>query len=324
MLALKAHLQSVEEKKREKRVVRRVFRSAKKNEKKFFSRTFFFRSPDELDNDSLLLSLHLKSIGDQHTLFLKKIFASRRQKKRKNLRFQIFRTTRKQKILYARKKSSSDGRFVIDYHRDFDEHDVVSENKKKFQNSFCFAFFHRISMFLFSRFKSEDSSNYKQQHSSRSISPSGTNRRRSGSAGSFFKNQRKQTFLLRFFTEHSQTEFCSKHHRYSSNFLRYHRTRCRCFSETQQFTGNRIFRRSAIEHRSVYKSKHENEKIFLQKPFFFFSLRTIIAALQCNILIRKDDLVRNLDYVANVLESVHQDETRFLINRSKPPTFTQL
>ena len=43
---------------------------------------------------------------------------------------------------------------------------------------------------------------------------------------------------------------------------------------------------------------------------FLFRLRTIIAALHCNILIRKDDLVRNLDYVANVLEAVHQDETR--------------
>ncbi|CAF5141708.1 unnamed protein product, partial [Rotaria magnacalcarata] len=38
-------------------------------------------------------------------------------------------------------------------------------------------------------------------------------------------------------------------------------------------------------------------------------LRTIIAALQCNIIVRKEDLVRNLDYVANVLETVHQDET---------------
>lgn len=39
-------------------------------------------------------------------------------------------------------------------------------------------------------------------------------------------------------------------------------------------------------------------------------LRTIIAALHCNILVRKEDLVRNLDYVANVLEAAHQDETR--------------
>ncbi|CAF1036943.1 unnamed protein product [Rotaria sordida] len=39
-------------------------------------------------------------------------------------------------------------------------------------------------------------------------------------------------------------------------------------------------------------------------------LRTIIAALHCNILIRKADLVRNLDYVANVLDAVHEDETR--------------
>lgn len=44
--------------------------------------------------------------------------------------------------------------------------------------------------------------------------------------------------------------------------------------------------------------------------FFLSRLRTIIAALHCNILIRKEDLVRNLDYVANVLEAVHQDETR--------------
>ena len=43
---------------------------------------------------------------------------------------------------------------------------------------------------------------------------------------------------------------------------------------------------------------------------FDISVRTIIAALHCNILIRKEDLVRNLDYVANVLEAVHQDETR--------------
>ncbi|CAF1425751.1 unnamed protein product [Adineta steineri] len=42
-------------------------------------------------------------------------------------------------------------------------------------------------------------------------------------------------------------------------------------------------------------------------------LRTIIAALHCNILIRKDDLVRNLDYAANVLEAVHQDETKRLM-----------
>ncbi|CAF3698588.1 unnamed protein product [Rotaria sp. Silwood1] len=42
-------------------------------------------------------------------------------------------------------------------------------------------------------------------------------------------------------------------------------------------------------------------------------LRTIIAALHCNILVRKEDLVRNLDYVANVLEAVHQDETRRLM-----------
>jgi len=42
-------------------------------------------------------------------------------------------------------------------------------------------------------------------------------------------------------------------------------------------------------------------------------LRTIIAALHCNILIRKDDLIRNLDYVANVLEAVQQDETRRLM-----------
>ncbi|CAF2048768.1 unnamed protein product [Rotaria magnacalcarata] len=42
-------------------------------------------------------------------------------------------------------------------------------------------------------------------------------------------------------------------------------------------------------------------------------LRTIIAALQCNIIVRKEDLVRNLDYVANVLETVHQDETRRLM-----------
>jgi hypothetical protein len=26
--------------------------------------------------------------------------------------------------------------------------------------------------------------------------------------------------------------------------------------------------------------------------------------------VRKEDLVRNLDYIANVLEAVHQDETR--------------
>ncbi|CAF5067547.1 unnamed protein product [Rotaria magnacalcarata] len=39
-------------------------------------------------------------------------------------------------------------------------------------------------------------------------------------------------------------------------------------------------------------------------------LRTIIAALHCNILIRKADLVRNLEYVAHVLEAVQQDETR--------------
>lgn len=39
-------------------------------------------------------------------------------------------------------------------------------------------------------------------------------------------------------------------------------------------------------------------------------LRTIIAALHCNIIVRKEDLIRNLDYVANVLECVHQDETR--------------
>ncbi|CAF4925944.1 unnamed protein product [Rotaria socialis] len=39
-------------------------------------------------------------------------------------------------------------------------------------------------------------------------------------------------------------------------------------------------------------------------------LRTIIAALHCNILIRKLDLVRNLEYIANVLEAVQQDETR--------------
>ncbi|CAF4129576.1 unnamed protein product, partial [Rotaria sp. Silwood2] len=42
-------------------------------------------------------------------------------------------------------------------------------------------------------------------------------------------------------------------------------------------------------------------------------LRTIIAALHCNILIRKADLVRNLDYVANVLDATHQDETRRLM-----------
>ncbi|UJR26378.1 hypothetical protein I4U23_007710 [Adineta vaga] len=42
-------------------------------------------------------------------------------------------------------------------------------------------------------------------------------------------------------------------------------------------------------------------------------LRTIIAALHCNILIRKDDLVRNLDYAANVLEGVYQDETKRLM-----------
>ncbi|CAF1335156.1 unnamed protein product [Adineta ricciae] len=42
-------------------------------------------------------------------------------------------------------------------------------------------------------------------------------------------------------------------------------------------------------------------------------LRTIIAALHCNILIRKDDLVRNLDYAANVLEAVYQDETKRLM-----------
>ena len=42
----------------------------------------------------------------------------------------------------------------------------------------------------------------------------------------------------------------------------------------------------------------------------FSRLRTIIAALHCNILIRKDDLIRNLDYVANVIETVQQDETR--------------
>lgn len=48
----------------------------------------------------------------------------------------------------------------------------------------------------------------------------------------------------------------------------------------------------------------ENTRLML------FRLRTIIAALHCNILIRKDDLVRNLDYVASVLESVQQDETR--------------
>ncbi|CAF3344779.1 unnamed protein product [Rotaria sp. Silwood1] len=42
-------------------------------------------------------------------------------------------------------------------------------------------------------------------------------------------------------------------------------------------------------------------------------LRTIIAALHCNILIRKADLVRNLDYAANVLDAAHQDETRRLM-----------
>ncbi|CAF1477099.1 unnamed protein product, partial [Adineta steineri] len=42
-------------------------------------------------------------------------------------------------------------------------------------------------------------------------------------------------------------------------------------------------------------------------------LRTIIAALHCNILVRKEDLVRNLDYIANILEAVHQDETRRLM-----------
>ncbi|CAF0928461.1 unnamed protein product [Rotaria sordida] len=42
-------------------------------------------------------------------------------------------------------------------------------------------------------------------------------------------------------------------------------------------------------------------------------LRTIIAAFHCNILVRKEDLVKNLDYVANVLEAVHQDETRRLM-----------
>jgi hypothetical protein len=31
-------------------------------------------------------------------------------------------------------------------------------------------------------------------------------------------------------------------------------------------------------------------------------------------LVRKEDLVRNLDYVANVLEAVHQDETRQVIS----------
>ncbi|CAF4659609.1 unnamed protein product [Rotaria socialis] len=42
-------------------------------------------------------------------------------------------------------------------------------------------------------------------------------------------------------------------------------------------------------------------------------LRTIIAALHCNIIVRKEDLVRNLDYAANVLEAVHQDEARRLM-----------
>jgi len=49
--------------------------------------------------------------------------------------------------------------------------------------------------------------------------------------------------------------------------------------------------------------------------FFSSRLRTIIAALHCNILVRKDDLVRNLDYAANVLEAAHQDETRYVLSR---------
>ncbi|CAF0802728.1 unnamed protein product [Didymodactylos carnosus] len=42
-------------------------------------------------------------------------------------------------------------------------------------------------------------------------------------------------------------------------------------------------------------------------------IRTIIAALQHNVLVRKEDLMRNLDYVARVLESAHLDETRRLM-----------
>ncbi|CAF0835025.1 unnamed protein product [Adineta ricciae] len=42
-------------------------------------------------------------------------------------------------------------------------------------------------------------------------------------------------------------------------------------------------------------------------------LRTIIAALHCNIGMCREDLLRNLDYVANILEAVHQDETRRLM-----------
>ncbi|CAF4596028.1 unnamed protein product, partial [Rotaria sp. Silwood2] len=71
-----------------------------------------------------------------------------------------------------------------------------------------------------------------------------------------------------------------------------------------------------IEHDVTGLSKVYN----LPKPDSFDALqigsdrlRTIIAALHCNILVRKEDLVRNLDYVANVLEAVHQDETRRLM-----------
>ncbi|UJR22682.1 hypothetical protein I4U23_025718 [Adineta vaga] len=42
-------------------------------------------------------------------------------------------------------------------------------------------------------------------------------------------------------------------------------------------------------------------------------LRTIIAALHCNIGVSRDDLLRNLDYIASILEAVHQDETRRLM-----------
>lgn len=69
-----------------------------------------------------------------------------------------------------------------------------------------------------------------------------------------------------------------------------------------------------IDRLSYYWSRREKRKPKTIFQFAFSSrLRTIIAALHCNILIRKDDLVRNLDYVVNILDAVQQDETRWVV-----------
>ncbi|CAF1088181.1 unnamed protein product, partial [Didymodactylos carnosus] len=106
----------------------------------------------------------------------------------------------------------------------------------------------------------------------------------------------------------------------SKTSSRHHRPK-KAYEELKNFTPpltikSKASHDSVIEHDVSGLTRTDN----LPPPESFDALqcggeriRTIIAALQHNVFIRKEDLIRNLDYVARVMENAHLDETKRLM-----------